>query len=86
MLALGDVAVDGVRKSAEAARPVGVSLLGHLLRSRLDSISMPARLAVKTAAVIGETFTLSLISRVCTALSEDQLAAAKQVTIHMNVV
>ena len=58
---------------------VGANLLGALLRLRLDSTSIDARLAVKTAAVIGENFTLSLLSRVCPELTADKLEAAKQV-------
>ena len=55
------------------------SLLGQLLRSRLEGASPEAQSAIKTAAVIGETFTLSLIARVCPDLTPQQLNSAKQV-------
>ena len=54
-------------------------LLSWLQRSRLDGTSMNARLAVKAAAVIGESFSLALLARITSReLSGEQLAAARQ--------
>ena len=56
----------------------GAGLLGHVLRSRLDSTSMNARLACKTAAVCGDSgsFTLGLVARVCPELTASEVRLA----------
>ena len=58
----GTVSSDGQKAAAGPPEPetagsvlLGTTFLSHVLRSRLDSTSMEARLAVKTAAVIGDT-------------------------------
>ena len=58
--------------------PAGASFLARVLRSRIDSTSMDARLAVKTAAVIGEVFSLRLIGRVCPELTEATLERVRR--------
>ena len=68
----------GARVCATAAdSPLSLPSLAPLPQLRLDSLSMEARLAVKTAAIIGETFTMALVARVCPELSVDQLEHAK---------
>ena len=56
---------------------LGSSKLGNLMRARIDSTSMAARMAVKSAAVIGESFSMRMLARVCPELGPQQLERAK---------